>query len=101
MAKGGLGSGFDFLYDENAADVQVKKTLRLSDMEPNRQQPLQRLRIPFDSMACYSQFWYDPIREPTKLLPESGAGVPRECWDWMKFRLSSRKFPMERQWKLP
>ena len=39
MAKGGLGSGFDFLYDENAADVQVKKTLRLSDMEPNRQQP--------------------------------------------------------------
>ena len=39
MTIGGLGSGLDFLYDENAADVQVKKTLRLSELEPNRDQP--------------------------------------------------------------
>lgn len=39
MTIGGLGSGLDFLYDENAADVQVKKTLRVSELEPNRDQP--------------------------------------------------------------
>lgn len=39
MTIGGLGSGLDFLYNENAADVQVKKTLRLSELEPNRDQP--------------------------------------------------------------
>lgn len=39
MTIGGLGSGLDFLYDENAADVQVKKTLRISELEPNRNQP--------------------------------------------------------------
>lgn len=39
MAKGGLGSGLDFLFDDNAADVQVKKTVRLADLEPNRAQP--------------------------------------------------------------
>ena len=31
MTIGGLGSGLDFLYDENATEVQVKKTLRVSD----------------------------------------------------------------------
>ncbi len=39
MAKGGLGSGLDFLFDDNAADVQVKKTVRMSEIEPNRSQP--------------------------------------------------------------
>ncbi len=39
MTIGGLGSGLDFLYDENASDVQVKKTLRVSELEPNRDQP--------------------------------------------------------------
>lgn len=39
MTIGGLGSGLEFLYDENAADVQVKKTLRISELEPNRDQP--------------------------------------------------------------
>lgn len=39
MAKGGLGSGLDFLFDDNAADVQVKKSVRLSEIEPNRAQP--------------------------------------------------------------
>lgn len=39
MNIGGLGSGLDFLYDENAADTQVKKTLRTAELEPNREQP--------------------------------------------------------------
>lgn len=59
MTIGGLGSGLDFLYDENAADVQVKKTLRVSELEPNRDQPgnssamrqFRRWRIPFSSTA--------------------------------------------------
>lgn len=47
MTIGGLGSGLDFLYDENAAEVQVKKTLRVSELEPNRSQP----RKQFDESA--------------------------------------------------
>lgn len=39
MAIGGLGSGLDFLFDENTAEIQVKRTLRLSEIEPNRAQP--------------------------------------------------------------
>ena len=39
MTIGRLGSGLDFLYDENATEVQVKKTLRVSELEPNRDQP--------------------------------------------------------------
>ncbi len=39
MAKGGLGSGLDFLFEDNAADVNVKKTVRMSEVEPNRSQP--------------------------------------------------------------
>lgn len=39
MAKGGLGSGLDFLFDDNAANVQVKKTVRMAEIEPNRDQP--------------------------------------------------------------
>ena len=61
MAKGGLGSGFDFLYDENAADV--KKTLRLSDMEPNRQQP--RKAFAEEAIAALA----DSIRQYGMLQP--------------------------------
>lgn len=63
MVKGGLGSGFDFLYDENAADVQVKKTLRLSDMEPNRQQP--RKAFAEEAIAALA----DSIRQYGMLQP--------------------------------
>lgn len=63
MAKGGLGSGFDFLYDENAADVQMKKTLRLSDMEPNRQQP--RKAFAEEAIAALA----DSIRQYGMLQP--------------------------------
>ncbi len=40
MAKGGLGTvGFDSLFLDNSNDVQIKKTLRLAEIEPNRDQP--------------------------------------------------------------
>lgn len=39
MAKGGLGSGYDSLFSDNTTDVQVKRTLRTSEIEPNRDQP--------------------------------------------------------------
>ena len=40
MAKGGLGTvGFDSLFLDNSNDVQIKKTLRLAEIEPSRDQP--------------------------------------------------------------
>lgn len=39
MAKGGLGAGLDSLFIDNTSEVQVKKTLRVLDLEPNRDQP--------------------------------------------------------------
>lgn len=39
MAIGGLGSGLDLLLDENVTETQTKKTLRVSQIEPNRNQP--------------------------------------------------------------
>ena len=39
MAKGGLGLGLDMLFPDNANEVQDKKTLRTSEIEPNRDQP--------------------------------------------------------------
>ena len=37
--KGGLGNGLDVLFDDNSTEIQVKKTLRMSEIEPNRSQP--------------------------------------------------------------
>jgi len=39
MAIGGLGNGLDSLFNDNTSDIQVKKTLRISEIEPNRNQP--------------------------------------------------------------
>lgn len=39
MAKGGLGAGLGPLLSDNTIDVQVKKTLRTAEIEPNRDQP--------------------------------------------------------------
>lgn len=39
MAKGGLGAGLDSLFMDNTSEIQVKKTLRTSEIEPNRDQP--------------------------------------------------------------
>ncbi len=39
MAKGGLGAGLDTLFSDNTNEIQVKKTLRTAEIEPNRDQP--------------------------------------------------------------
>ena len=39
MAIGGLGAGLDSLFSDNSSNVQVKSTLRTSEIEPNREQP--------------------------------------------------------------
>ncbi len=39
MAKGGLGAGLDTLFSDNSSEVQLKTKLRVSELEPNRNQP--------------------------------------------------------------
>lgn len=63
MVKGGLGGGLDSLFEDNASQVQVKKTLRLSELEPNRGQP----RKNFDDSAISALA--DSIREHGVLQP--------------------------------
>ncbi len=63
MARGGLGSGMDLLFEDNVSQVQVKKTLRLSELEPNRSQP----RKNFDESAISALA--DSIREHGILQP--------------------------------
>ena len=58
MTIGGLGSGLDFLYDENAADVQVKKTLRVSELEPNRDQPRKQFSDTEKTLSAYKNTAY-------------------------------------------
>ncbi len=45
--KGGLGKGLDILFDENATEEKGVVTLRLTEIEPNRNQP----RTSFDEDA--------------------------------------------------
>lgn len=63
MIKGGLGGGLDSLFEDNASQVQVKKTLRVSELEPNRGQP----RKNFDEAAISALA--DSIREHGILQP--------------------------------
>lgn len=48
--KGGLGMGLDELFADNSSDVEIKQTLRLSAIEPNKSQP----RTDFDEAALSS-----------------------------------------------
>ena len=63
MAKGGLGGGLGALFEDNTAEIQMKKTLRLSELEPNRKQP----RKNFDETAISALA--DSIREHGILQP--------------------------------
>ena len=47
LKKGGLGRGLDTLFNENATDNDVNTTIKISDIEPNRDQP----RRDFDETA--------------------------------------------------
>ena len=48
--KGGLGRGLESLFSDNSSEVQGKRTLRTSEIEPNRLQP----RKSFDDDAIAS-----------------------------------------------
>ncbi|MBQ8927872.1 MAG: ParB/RepB/Spo0J family partition protein [Oscillospiraceae bacterium] len=63
MAKGGLGGGLDSLFEDNSSQVQVKRTLRISELEPNRSQP----RKNFDDTAISALA--ESIREHGMLQP--------------------------------
>ncbi len=63
MAKGGLGAGLDTLFSDNTNEIQVKKTLRTAEIEPNRDQP----RKNFSDEAITSLA--DSIREHGMLQP--------------------------------
>lgn len=63
MAKGGLGAGLDILLSDNTNEVQIKKTLRTSEIEPNRDQP----RKVFSDEAITALA--DSIREHGMLQP--------------------------------
>lgn len=63
MAKRGLGGGLGALFEDNSSEVQTKKTLRLSELEPNRNQP----RKNFDEAAISTLA--DSIREHGILQP--------------------------------
>lgn len=63
MAKGGLGSGLDSLFSDNASDVQIKTTLRTSELEPNRDQP--RKHFSTETITALA----DSIREHGILQP--------------------------------
>lgn len=63
--KSGLGDfgGLEALFDDNSTDIQVKKQIRLSDIEPNKNQP----RKEFDE---------DTIRELADSINEHGLLQP-------------------------
>ena len=63
MAIGGLGAGLDTLFSNNTSEVQIKKTLRLSEIEPNREQP--RKNFSDETIAALA----DSIREHGVLQP--------------------------------
>ena len=60
---GGLGAGLDTLFSDNTSEVQIKKTLRLSEIEPNREQP--RKNFSDEAIASLA----DSIREHGVLQP--------------------------------
>lgn len=53
MAIGGLGAGLESLFSDNANEIQVKKMLRISEIEPNREQP--RKNFNDDSIASLAE----------------------------------------------
>lgn len=63
MAKGGLGAGLDTLFSDNTNEIQVKKAMRVSEIEPNRGQP--RKNFSDEAIAALA----DSIREHGMIQP--------------------------------
>lgn len=72
MKKGSLGMGLDALFSDNTSDIQVKKTLRLSEIEPNRAQP--RKDFDEDAIASLAQSLKEHgIIQPLVVRPYNGS----------------------------
>lgn len=61
--KGGLGNGLSALFDDNKTDNQSSQTLRVSEIEPNREQP--RKNFDDESIAALA----DSIKQHGILQP--------------------------------
>ncbi len=73
MAIGGLGAGLDSLFSDNSSDVQIKSTLRTSEIEPNRDQP--RKHFSTDSISALADSIRDHgILQPILVRPLSTGG---------------------------
>ena len=72
MAIGGLGSGLDSLFSDNTTEVQVKKTLRITEIEPNREQPRKNFSVLWRTAAI-------------ELLRVNAGGELQECLVLTKF----------------
>lgn len=73
MARGGLGGGLGSLFEDNAAKVPTKRTLRISEIEPDRKQP----RKYFDSTAISelaNSIRVHGILQPILVRPLPGGG---------------------------
>lgn len=72
MKKGSLGMGLDALFSDNTSDIQVKKTLRLSEIEPNRAQP--RKDFDEDTIASLAESLKEHgIIQPLVVRPYNGS----------------------------
>ncbi len=74
MAKGELGFGLESLFDDNSTEVQVKRTLRISEIEPNRTQP--RKFFSDEGIEALA----DSIREHGILQPILVRPLPDGCY---------------------
>lgn len=73
MARGGLGGGLGSLFEDNVAKVPTKRTLRISEIEPDRKQP----RKYFDSTAISelaNSIRVHGILQPILVRPLPGGG---------------------------
>ncbi len=109
--KGGLGRGFESLFAENSADTNAAVTIRLSEIEPNRNQPrkefdeeaLQELADSISktrTVAAVACAAYSPAAD-ISLLQVSADGAQAVWQD--SFRSAcrcSRKWQTARQWSL-
>ena len=90
--KGGLGKGLDALFMDNETADSGIVTLRLSEIEPNKDQPRKSFNedslIGLRNMECFSRCWCVRFQqEAISWLQVNAAGEPAEWQDCAKFRL--------------
>ena len=95
MKKKGLGKGLDALFDENTIELELaaqeKATLRLSQIEPDKNQPrkvFEKEALEQLAASIREHGLIQPIivAAAIALLQGSGAGEPAAWQNWRKFR---------------